>query len=249
MWNAYWKNSQKSPRKIGIQTSKSRETFSFNPQTSIEGYCIIGLLSLSVYNSFFNITEEKKKNKLHTNIYNECTFVELKEELKQIFNIEDITPEQLQDVKIGPLFTKFHKKLKSEKSGLDDYFILLTNYARSHFWGFESYLRIVFGPVEDDIQLKLKQYNSNFVSYEIPPGIYTNKDISEFVKKDHKGTLPIEYDGVSLKTKLILSPFVMLGFNEKSFFNTVLAFTPLWDYKPTKTIHVDNPGVDSTEKI
>ena len=44
-------------------------------------------------------------------------------------------------------------------------------YARSPFQDFESYLRIVVVLDEDDIQLILKQYNSNFVTYEMPPGI------------------------------------------------------------------------------
>ena len=38
-------------------------------------------------------------------------------------------------------------------------------YARSPFRAFESYVRIVVGLVEDDIQLRLKQYNSNFCHF------------------------------------------------------------------------------------
>ena len=40
-------------------------------------------------------------------------------------------------------------------------------YARSLFRDFESYLRIVVGLDEDDIRLTLKQYNANFVTYEL----------------------------------------------------------------------------------
>ena len=42
---------------------------------------------------------------------------------------------------------------------------------------FESYLRIVIGLDEGDIQLFLEQYNSHFVIYELTPGIYTIQDI------------------------------------------------------------------------
>ena len=116
---------------------------------------------------------------------------------------------------------------------------------------FESYLRVVIGLDEDDIQLKVKQHNSNFVTYEIPPGVYSIKDISEVVYTigDHKGTLRIEYVDNSMKTKQMLSPFEMLRFNEKSFFNTSSGFTPFWDYRPTKTIHLDSPGLYTSEKI
>ena len=64
-------------------------------------------------------------------------------------------------------------------------------YARSPFRDFECYLRIVIGSIEEDIQLILKQYNSNFVIYKIEPGIYTMQDISEVVYTigDHEGTL------------------------------------------------------------
>ena len=35
------------------------------------------------------------------------------------------------------------------------------------------------------------------------------------------------------------SAFGTLAFNEKSFFNTSLGFTPYWDYNPTNAIHAD----------
>ena len=50
--------------------------------------------------------------------------------------------------------------------------------------------------------------NSNSITYKVPPGIYTNKCISEVVytKGDHDGTMINEYDNISMKTKLILTP-------------------------------------------
>ena len=120
--------------------------------------------------------------------------MELKEELEEIFDIKDITPEHLQDEKTGSFIIQFYKKLKSEKSNIDAYLILLGNYAGSPFRDVESYLRIVVGLDEDDNQLILKQYNSNFITYELSPGIYSIKDISKVVYNmgDHKGTLRVE---------------------------------------------------------
>ena len=43
-------------------------------------------------------------------------------------------------------------------------------YARSPFRDFENSPRIVVGLDEDDIQLILKQYSSNFVTYELSRG-------------------------------------------------------------------------------
>ena len=88
----------------------------------------------------------------------------------------------------------------------------------------------------------MKQYNSNFVTYETTPGIYTIKDIAEAVYPlgDHEGTLKNEYDEVTMKTKLILTHFRLtfgtLRFDEQSFFHTLIKLTPFWDYKPTKAI-------------
>ena len=83
---------------------------------------------------------------------------------------------------------------------------------------------------EDDIQLTLKQDNSNFIIFELAPGFYTIKDISDAVYTlgDHEGTLQIEYDDKFMKTKFILTPFGStfgtLRFNENSFFCTLLSF-------------------------
>ena len=65
-----------------------------------------------------------------------------------------------------------YKELRSETSSTYGYFVSKTGYARSLFRDFESYLRIVVGLDEDDIKLILKQYNSNFVTYGLLPGIY-----------------------------------------------------------------------------
>ena len=105
------------------------------------------------------------------------------------------------------------------------------------------------------MQLILKQYKSNFVTYDLSPVFNTIKDIAEavYIMLDHKGTLQNEYDGVTMKTKLILKrsggTFGTLIFDEKSFYNTLLNFSPHWIYKRTNAIHVDSPGVYTSEKI
>ena len=108
-------------------------------------------------------------------------------------------------------------------------------YARSPFRDSESYLRIVVGLDEGDIQLVLQQSKLWLITYEIPLDIYTIQDILEVVYTmgDHEGTLQFEYDVLSMKTKLILSRFGIkfgrLRFGEKFFFNSLLGFTHYWD--------------------
>ena len=42
--------------------------------------------------------------------------------------------------------------------------------------------------------------------------------------------------------------FGTLRFDKKSFFHTLLGFTPYWDYKPTNAIHADSSGVYTSDK-
>ena len=145
--------------------------------------------------------------------------------------------------------------MRSEKSSTDGYIVLIVGYARSSFRDFEIYRRIVIGLDEDDIRLILKQYNEKFIASDLSPCIYTFKDFSEAVQPlgDHEGTIKIEYDDNTMKTKLILtrpgSNFGTLRFDERSFFSTFLSFTPYWDYKPTNAFHADSPGVYTSDKI
>ena len=104
-------------------------------------------------------------------------------------------------------------------------------------------MRIVIGLDEKDIQLILKKYNSLFITYELPPGIYSIQDISDTIYNFSVNieSIPVEYDDISMKTKFILKyigerkMFVLgtLRFDERSFFHTLLGFTPYWDYKPS----------------
>ena len=51
-------------------------------------------------------------------------------------------------------------------------------YVDSIFQDFENFLRTAIDLVED-VRLVLDEYISNFVTYELEPGIYTFKDISD----------------------------------------------------------------------
>ena len=163
---------RKADETLEIKIVKSREPFHFNPPIQIKRSWMIGSPCLELYNSFFNKLEENTKLEIFTDNFDEFSFEKLKDELEEIFSISDITPYHLQHEKIGPRIIQAYRKLGSEKSSTDGYIILSMGYARSPFRDFESYLGIVICLNEDDIQLILKQYNSNFVTYELDPGIY-----------------------------------------------------------------------------
>ena len=132
--------------------------------------------------------------------------------------------------------------------------ILLVGYARSPFRDFESYLRIVVGLDEEDIQLILKEYIPHFIIYELTPGLYTIQDISDTIHtfSGHSEIIQSEYDDITMKTKIILKyiagqkKFALgtLRFDERSLFHTSLGFTPTWDYKP-----INSSGAYTTDKF
>ena len=54
-----------------FKLTKSRKTFHSKPLISIERSWMLGLISLEVYKSNFNITEENNKFELHTENFDE----------------------------------------------------------------------------------------------------------------------------------------------------------------------------------
>ena len=88
----------------------------------------------------------------------------MKDELEEIPNISHISQKYLDDEVIGPRIIDDFSKLSHEKKYSDGYSIRLLGYVRSPFRDFESYLRIVVGVHEEDIQLISKQYSSYFGS-------------------------------------------------------------------------------------
>ena len=107
------------------------------------------------------------------------------------------------------------------------------------FQDFESFLRTQIDLTEDDVKLVLDEYNSSFITYELEPGIFTFKDISEVLfntlQSEYPGprnVIDIQYEDIDMKSKLaVRSGIIAIRFDENSFFSTVLGFTPGWDYK------------------
>ena len=94
---------------------------------------MIGSASLEVYKSIFNITEENNKCELHADLVDEFLFTELKDELEEILDISNFSPEHPQDKILGPRIIKAYNKLESEKRRNDGFIMLLMGYARSSF--------------------------------------------------------------------------------------------------------------------
>ena len=215
---------------------------------------MIGLRSLEVYNFLFIINTTNSKFELYTDTSDEFSFDEFKDRIEEILSISDITPSHLQHEIIGPRIIEAYKKVKFERLSNDGNLILLLGYVRSPFRDYESYLRFIVGLDEEDIHLVLKQFNSNFVTFELCAGIYTIENRSEavYTMGDHEETLKIEHDDITFKTKLSLKrfggTFGTLRFDEESLFVALYGFTPFWEYKPTNAVHEDSAVVYTKDK-
>ena len=222
--------------------TKPRETFHFRSSIQIQGSWMLGLVDLDVRNSIFNITEENNKFKIYKFPDEKAGGIsntEVRDEIEKTLDISDITATDLQDDIIGPIVIKEFREQVTRRMKDDKYMEILAGFTRSVFHDFESYLRPEVDLVADDVKMVIDEYNSSFMTYEITAGIYTFKDFSEalfnILQSEYPGpsnVIDIEYDNITMKTGLVVkSGIIAIRFDEKSFFTTVLGFTPGWDYK------------------
>ena len=233
---------RKPEETLEFKMAKSRGTFHFNPPIQVKEDWMLGLIDLEVYNSIFNITEKNNKfeiYKIPDAKAGGVTYEKVRDEIEKDLDIEDITAADLQDDIIAPIIIEEYKKQVTKRMKDDKYMFILNLYVNSVFQDLESYLRTEVDLVEDDIKLVLDEYNSSFITYELEPGIYTFKDISEallrILQPEYEGYhngIDIEFDNITMKTKLVVrAGIIAIRFDEKSFFSNVLGFTSGWDYK------------------
>ena len=227
---------------LEFEMTKPRETFHFNPPILIKGHWMIGLVDLDVYNSIFNITEENNKFELYKfpdEKIGSITYTKVRDEIEKDLDISDITDADLQDDIIAPIIIEEYKKQVTKRMKDGQYMKILAGYVSYVLQDFESYIRTEVDLVEDDVRLVVEEYNSNFITYELTPGIYSYRDISkalfcilqtEYPQSNNE--ILIKLDDITKKTKLVVrSGIIAIRFDEKSFFSTILGFTAGWGYK------------------
>ena len=193
---------------LEFKMSKPRETFHFKPPLQINGDWIIGLVDLEVYNSIFTITEENNKlefYKFPDQKAGGVTYEKVRDDIEKDLDIEDITPADLQDDIIAPIIIDEYREQVTKRMNDVGYMNILSGYRSSVFQDFESYFRTEVELVADDVKLVLDEYNSSFLTYELEPGIYTFKDISEAFLTLFKPNIQ------ELVTLLILNLMILLG--------------------------------------
>ena len=221
---------------------KPREKFHFNPPIRNIGDWMSRLTDSEEYNSIFNITEEIFKIELYKFRDEKAggvSYEKVRDEVEGDLDIFDITATDIQDDMIGPIIIENYREQLTRRMKDERYLRILSISINSVFQDFESFLKTEIYLVEDNIKLVLDEYNSSFITYEITPSIYTFKVISKALFNNlqpeyelYNNSIDIEYDDVTMKTKLVVRPgTIAIRFDEKSFFSTVLGFTSGWDYE------------------
>ena len=205
---------RKAEETLEFKVNKSKETFHFKPPIQVKGDWMIGLSDLEVYNSIFNITEENNKFQLYKfpdekagGVTNE----KVRDEIEKDLDIEDITAADLRDDIIGPIIIEEYNEQVTKRMNDEQYMNILAIYTSSVIQDFESFLRAQIDLVEDDIKVVLDEYNSKFITYELEPGIYNYREISEVLfyilqyEYPQSGSeILIRLDDVTRKTKLVV---------------------------------------------
>ena len=233
---------RKAEETLEFKMTKQREIFHFTPPISIAGSWMMGLTSVKVYNCIFNITEENNKFELYKFPDEKAggvTYEKVRDYNEIDLDIEDITATDLQDDIIAAKIIKEYREKVAERMEDDKHVFILAMYIDSVFQDFESFLRTQIYLVEDVIKFVLAEYNSKFITYKLEPGFYTFKEVSEalfiFLQREYPGAsnaIDIEFDDITRKTKLVVGPgIIAIRFDDKSFFSTVLGFTPGWVFK------------------
>ena len=173
---------RKAEETLEFEMIKPREKFHFKPPIQVKGDWMIGLVDLELYNSIFNITEENNKFKLYKFPDEKAggiSYTKVRDEIEKDLGIEDITATDLQDDIIGPIIIEEYNEQVTKRMKDEQYMNILARYTSSVFQDFESFHGTQIDLVEDDNKLVLDEYNSSFITYEIEPGIYSYRDISE----------------------------------------------------------------------
>ena len=134
------------------------------------------------------------------------SYEKVKDEIERDLDVSDITATDLKNDTIAPIIIEEYKEQVTKIMKDEQYMNILSIYTSSAFQDCGSFLRTQIGLIEDDIKLVLDEYNSSFFNYELQPGIYTFKDISQTLFNilqseypEPSNVIDIEYEDITMK--------------------------------------------------
>ena len=114
--------------------------------------------NLEVYNSIFNVTEEKNKFEFYIYLDEKAgviSYEKVRDEIERDLDISDITATHLRDENIGPIINKEYREQVTRRMEDVGFMDILAGCPSSVFENFEHYLRTDVDLLGDDIRLVL----------------------------------------------------------------------------------------------
>ena len=98
---------------LDFTPSKSKETFQFSPTIPTEGYWMVGLTSLEVHNSVFEITQENSNFELYKfpdSKNGGISYEKVRDEIEKDLEMSYTTATNLQDKILGQILVEEHRE-------------------------------------------------------------------------------------------------------------------------------------------
>ena len=114
---------------------------------------MLGLASLELSDSIFNITEENNKFELYKfpdEKIGAVSYTEVRHEIEKDLGIADIAAADLQDDILAPINNKQYREQITKRMKDGKYMYILWGYSSSLFQEFECFLRTEVDFVQDD---------------------------------------------------------------------------------------------------
>ena len=130
----YKQTHRKPEETLEFKTNKPRGLFHFIPSPQIERDWMIGLTTLEVYNSFFNMTEENNKFQFFIFLDEKAggiSYEKGRDGIERDLDISDITATDLLDEIIAPILIEEYREQVPKRMEDGGYMNLLSGYPSS----------------------------------------------------------------------------------------------------------------------
>ena len=224
---------------LEFKMNKQKESFSFDIPLDLPEQWMMGVTSLEVYNTIYNITEKNNKLKLFTTEQNSKEYKFATEFIPKIKNLYETS--DIEEIKKLINDVKFKKVIFPEN--------------------YYDELEKIIDQINQNIKDKTNILDlngvgsvSNCLGIEIPPGAYELVDINNAIQQelinscgsllDSDLKINIEADTISMKS--VLTTSLPIYFNSE--LNTLLGFTKT-DYTAGTHISEEPVMITTTDKV
>ena len=223
----------KPQKTLEFKMNKQRQTFSFNPPSSLieEGKWLLAVSSFECANSIFNITDDDNPFSIIIPGHYETEFAEkIIDELNRLLELRTLELHVNEVRKRGNIIKIEDKEYKLSDFDNQKYEILqeLKNVKYNDLADLVYRMQLTYDEIID--VLDLKYISTKRIGFSFDPGIYEIVDLNnnlKYILPDNV-KINITIDDIRLKSNLKINQTLII--TEKSFFYTFLGFTQSRSY-------------------